>query len=269
MLVAELLEWCVGYQFQWGTKHPYIDITTPRGSCVKFSFSNNSHEGGPTKWAVRARLRRTLRDLGAERRNEPTPFDEIIDKSAGDTPPEPSVFYRKTVVHTSAPTVVSNIVKPPAMETPTPPEPAVSKPEPVTLIVKENAMSNDNTSRPAGPFVKLIQSEIARATALIIQNAAVDFDKQSVSYNDGWSDERIAKVLAAAPGRELITAKHIRDMRRGAIGWTPGERDMNEVQSAKNKGFTDPVRVMKRVEALEARVEALEAAITAPRVAAE
>jgi len=68
-------------------------------------------------------------------------------------------------------------------------------------------------------FVKLLQGEIVTVTRLLMENLNSDPKLSGVvSYKPGWSDERIAQILASSPDRGGVTSKLIAVFRKEHFG---------------------------------------------------
>ncbi len=134
--------------------------------------------------------------------------------------------------------------------------------KPTNIVPIVNGHANVEDKGPAKDrcqFVKMQQGEIARATRFLIANAEIDDTTKTVKYAQGWDDERIAKILAAEPDREGLTAKHIAAMRRDSFGLTPTEHLAKRPKTpASIEGMAAQIRE------LQDRVLRLEEAATRP-----
>lgn len=120
---------------------------------------------------------------------------------------------------------------------------------------------------PKEPKSQFSQSEIATVTRLVCVNAHIDSDKGLVTYKNGWSDERILKMLQAQPGRGPLKLHTVAEFRRRELGYLPDER--HGVARGGYGGGNTIKLLHKRIDDLQrhvvARLDALEQAITEPR----
>lgn len=274
MIDKELDKYLVGWNYGDNAKSCFVEITTPEGSRDRVPFSPTA--SGHSILNVRSNIRQALKRMDAKpipcrkAQTRISPLGEKLMEAATNL----AVPGRDIEVDMTSQPEPENYDWAPCKPANNPVSVASASPETET---KEAEMSTPTLSNNVTPingaqhkieaakaaepeFLKLRQGEIVQATQLILFNADIDHGTKTVVYKTDWSDARIAKILAAAPDRERLTANHIRVMRREYIGLTPEE---HEAQRLRDKPPTID-GLWTYVKDLEARLQALEDAATAP-----
>lgn len=233
----ELSEWDVSYLFDRGGKHPYVLIENRDGAKRRVYFAGTPSETARAAYNARAQVRQTLREMGAKLRLR---RDEQVAKLIDVIKPEP---------------IVEPMTAGPAdTEPPAPPTPQPAK----EIIV---ATATEKVTR-----VRLSQAEVGRITRLVVINAEIDDEQGLVAYKEGWSDERILKIMAAMPGRNKLTLKHIAEARKRTVGMLQSEKESPRRAAAVGNGVANQLQELAQVVSyleselarLETRVHKLE-----------
>lgn len=269
---GELNDYNVKYLISSRGEKCFVDMETADGSKDRVYFNGAPRSGsGHNTVKILGDIRRALKQIGASkaisRRERGKSNTNLGDKLC-----EAAQVFSAPVFNGLAPTYEhAHNIEPP--EPPEPPRSVPAKPAPVATTkepppmaileavpAKLNAVNGNHAPAAADKkdpkYVKLLQGEVAKATRLIGINAAIDDDTRTVVYNDGWNDARIAKILAAEPGRDALTEKHVTNMRREFIGLLPAEH-----AAAKPKGPASLEDLLARVAVLEEKMAKYEAAL--------
>lgn len=99
---------------------------------------------------------------------------------------------------------------------------------------------------------QLSHSEVAQICRLLVQHGSTDDEKRLFTFAEGWSDERIAEILRAAPDREHLKPSAVAKVRRRDFGDTADERARDAQSGEKSPD------VSLRISALETRLDRLE-----------
>jgi hypothetical protein len=234
----EVGRYLASVQYDRGSKHPKVIISTPDGKSKTVYFSRDP--GQKDLLNMRSEVRSALRELGAQEREEPRrrPRLGVLGEKLLETvePPAPSFFDPQprpvlTLQPKKEPEPMNNV---------TPIKAAT--PEPVVEEAK------------ALQYTKLSQSEVVQVARLLMTNGTVDEAARTFTYNDGWSDQRIFEILSAVPGREVLKVSHITGLRRRDFGDTAEERVRKDAQTSP----PDPARFGPRLSSVESRLDRLE-----------
>lgn len=253
---SELSDWNVTYEFGQGGRHPYVRIVDPTGSRAKVSFAG--HATGRNLLNVRAHVRQALRRLKAERVRGKQKVD-MIDSFKPEEPPEPIEIVR--------PAQLPQQVRP---ERPLPTTAEVAAPDaPQPQVAADARYHHDEGKRPPeaavrlpdrkprDAFVKLTFRELGVVTNLVIANATYDVDARTFVWHEGWSDARVAKILASEPERDKIGPQHVANFRREAFGLLEEERPKPPPPSLED--------LQKTIAEQQRQIAELMALVTAPK----
>ncbi len=231
----ELTKYPIHYDFDRTSEHPCVVLTLPNGSTRTIHFNKNPNDHSIL--TTKLQIKRLMREQGIE----PT---KHRDGALGEK-------IIEAVERVAVP-------PPPTMKPETPPMSAPLNGNGHHV----NVSTQPRTAEPKEMKSQLSQGEVVTVARLICMNATIDSDKKLVTYKDGWSDERILKMIQAQPGRGHLKAHTISELRRREIGRLPGERERGAMP-LRASGVA-VVNLSKRIDALEARLAALEGAVLGP-----
>lgn len=256
MIERELEPYPISYNIDaHSTTTCYLDMVSGDGCKERVGFSPNAY--GNTILNIRSDIRKKLRRMDVhpipERRRQAriSGLGEKILEAADAIAPAREIDIDTTPKPIEVP--VASV----SPETPMK-EAKMSTPTNVLQINGHKADTEKTSDKPG--FAKLIQREIVQTTQLILANSDVDFNTKTIVYKTGWSDERIAQILATAPGREGIGVNHVKYLRKESFGLTPDEQETK--RRREKTSMSDEDRAW--MKNLEARIQALEDAATRP-----
>jgi hypothetical protein len=112
-------------------------------------------------------------------------------------------------------------------------------------------MADTNSVRRAN----LSHSEVVQIVRLIEAHADINEQQNLFAYHPNWSDERIASMLAAVPGREHLTPGIVCKFRKGEM------KLRTKTEMPGNKGGF--VNLYQRLDNIEQRQKDLDARLKA------
>ena len=222
----ELKMYPVTFSFEHHRRHPYIEVKSVDGASL-FSItypSTCSDQRGI--WNFRAELRRHLRSNGIKANSWCKP-DKIGDLG-------------EIMAETAAKSFTEAFANRIAVDE----KPSVDEAPAVSAVPE--ATNDDGPKR-----VCFLNSEIAVITRLVIQHASYDASR-SFAWHDGWSDQCVAAILAAAPGRDVITERHVQKCRSDLFGDTAEEKIRQRSPARRAGSIEDQLAdIRRRLDALE------------------
>lgn len=262
----ELARWPVSYEFGHGGRMPFVQITTPNGERPKISLP--SRPGNHTFVTTQATIRRTLKSIGvqplqnerravrtgtlglfledAAKKVAPPPAVKILPPEEEDHGPE---IYQTANAPPEplCPDAIRARIKQPVASVPAPTSKEETKPMLMKVVDPAPVPNAERT------IVKMMHADVVQATRLILANAVVNDQARTVTYSDGWSDERIHEILSK--GREGLRVKTVREFRQLQFGATPDE-------VAAREAATKPVNIPALEAANRNRILALEKSLS-------
>jgi hypothetical protein len=184
----------VTLEYAQGGKHPYVVIKAPNGEHRKTAFpSSPSCSFGARKKG--ADVRRLLMRMGAPLKTQPEQIGnlgQVLLESFKNQHPEPELPFM----------------------------------QPEAKLIRNGKDVPDvkpiNIVKPDEPkFAKLTKDESIQLTRLLAMNSVMAGDV--VTFNDGWDDARLHKILSTVPGRNKIALIAITNFRREHFGFTQAE----------------------------------------------
>lgn len=209
-----------------GGKHKFVEVRLPNGASHKLQWSSTANDGNYRRILnVRLMVRKRMRTLCIERvipiKSKPVTND-VVDR-----------LPRNPV----------RVAPPVAVE------------QPSILAYQQPKPQESSVTKSKEPeYTKLTHIQVITCGKILEENSTIENDVRS--YNEGWSDDRVAKVLSAAFADRPCNADQVSYLRRAAYpGWklktTPGPRKVGSI--------------LDRLTSIEQRLQALEDAATAPR----
>lgn len=230
MIKETLSNYPVDYHFEHGGKHPCVVISAAGGVRGKLPFPGTPSDRRHLLNA-KGNLRRKLKELGI------SPRPDRIGRERVGVLGEILLNAAAATIASAEDEVIANY------------ETEKQK----KVMTQPNVVTNGSGAPAEAPkYMKLTQVEIVLASRLLQKNAMIDDEQKTVTYHEGWSDQRIADILKSAPDREMLRADHVTNFRRSNFGLLGNER-----RFSKSAGGTDD-----RLKAIEDRLSAIEDLIT-------
>jgi hypothetical protein len=259
----ELQQYPVTYAFGRGGRHPFVVIKKDdTGETRRVVFSGTSNDQGRNWLNIRSNLRQVLREIEAPKLSAlGIKLHEASKQEQGALWPPPTLKPQPAPV---VPAPVLSVLRPVEPQPQQQGElmPTATAPPPTQ---KHNGTNGANghvkTRLKPRPKAQLLHSEVVAVTRHMCTNAAIDNEKRLVTYKDGWSDERILKIIQAQPGRDHLKVTNIIELRRRDFGLLPAEHDA--VTRAQASGALNLQAIKKSIDDLVARMAAMESAMEA------